>query len=185
MIMAAPWPQAEAPLIDPVCESQFASLFEAVIAVRAVRQELIDNSPKEKKKEVSALLAAPLKVVVRTADKALADRLQAQAHVLEQMANTEPPVIDASAPAPKPSSATAIRGGTVYVALTPDLVEVEKLRLGKEIGKIEQYIPRIEGKLKNDNFVKNAPPEVVAEERQRLAEQQQKLTDLKAALSEL
>jgi valyl-tRNA synthetase len=186
MLITAAWPQAEKELIDPACESQFASLFESVIAVRAVRQELVDNAPKERKKEVAAALAKPLKVVVRTTDKDLAARLKSQAHVLENMADTEPPTIgDASIAAPKPSSATAIRGGTVYVALTPDMVEIEKLRLAKEIGKIEQYIPRIEGKLKNENFVKNAPAELVEEERQRLKEQEDRLKLLRSALAEL
>jgi valyl-tRNA synthetase len=185
LLITTQWPQAEAGFIDPEREGHFSSLFESVVAVRAVRQELIDNSPKEKKKEVSALLSAPFDVVIRATDEALATRLRAQAHVLAQMANTKTPKIEKDALPPKPASATAIRGGTVYVALTQDLLEVEKLRLQKEIAKIEQYIPRVEGKLKNENFVKNAPPELVNEERQRLQDAQDKLGSLKAALAAL
>jgi valyl-tRNA synthetase len=182
-LITAAWPEMETEFLDATCEEQFASLFESVSAVRAVRQELIDNAPKERKKEVSATLAEPFKVVIRMGNMDAAKRLQAQAHVLSNMANTEPPLIgDATLEAPQPSSATSIRGGTVYVALTPDLVEIEKLRLAKEIGRIEQYIPKIESKLKNDSFVRNAPPELVAEERLRLGEQQEKLVLLRAAL---
>jgi valyl-tRNA synthetase len=156
-----------------------------VVAVRAVRQELIDNSPKERKKDVSAVLARPFTVVIRTAELALANRLNAQSHVLMQMANILAPQIGTDNAPPKPASATATKGGTVYVALSADLLDVERLRLGKEISKVEQHIPKIEGKLKNENFIKNAPPELVNEERQRLKEAQEKLASLKTALKEL
>ena len=185
LLMTTAWPEPEAAWIDAEREAQFASLFETVIATRAVRQKLIDYSPKDKKKEVSATLAEPLKVSIRAGDAALASRLKSQAHVLMQMANVLTPDIGTDAAIPKPSSATAIKGGTIYVALGADLLPVEKLRLAGEIQQIEQYIPKVEGKLKNENFVKNAPPEVVQDERQRLAEAQEKLTSLKAALAEL
>jgi valyl-tRNA synthetase len=186
LLVTAAWPVADESRIDPALESQFASLFDAVVAVRAVRQELIDNSPKERKKEVSAALAGALKVAIRTDDAGLRARLQEQSHILERMANIEPPRIGgAELSPPQPSSATAIKGGTIYVSLAADLVDVEKLRLAKEIKNCEQYIPRVEGKLKNDNFVKNAPPELVEEERARLREAQSKLQNLRAALDTL
>ncbi|HEY3325419.1 MAG TPA: valine--tRNA ligase [Planctomycetota bacterium] len=191
-LATARWPQAEVERIDPELEQQFASTFEAVIAIRAVRQELIDNSPKERKKDVSAALARPLKVTIRTADKALAGRLCSQSHILMQMAEIEEPQIQlagaeagATIPPPQPAAATAIKGGTIYVELSADLVEVEKLRLAKEIAKAEQHISKIAAKLKNESFVKNAPPELVDEERKKLEEVQNRLGSLKAALAEL
>ncbi|MCY3022042.1 MAG: valine--tRNA ligase [Planctomycetota bacterium] len=185
LLAVAIWPEVEMQFVNLMLEAQFASVFDAVVAVRAVRQELVDNSPKERKKAVSAALASPLRVVVRAGDEALASRLKAQAHILTQMANTEPPVISVGAAAPRPASATAIKGGTIYVALTADLVAVEKLRLAKEIRSLEQYIPKVEGKLRNENFVKNAPPELVAEEQAKLKEARHKMDSLKAALAEL
>jgi valyl-tRNA synthetase len=183
MLATAAWPKTDEARIDAALEAQFASLFDAVIAVRAVRQELIDNSPKEKKKDVSAALSGKLSVALRMSSADVAARLKEQSHIIERMANTLPPEIEsAERAAPHPASATAIKGGTIYVALSADLVDVEKLRLAKEIKNIEQYIPRIEGKLSNENFVKNAPPEVVDEERARLNEAKEKLTNLVAAL---
>ncbi|HYG73425.1 MAG TPA: valine--tRNA ligase [Planctomycetota bacterium] len=185
LLISAPWPKAETKLINQALEEEFASTFETVIAVRAVRQELIDNSPKDRKKEVSAVLARPFKVAVRTNDATLAERLKSQAHILTQMSNIETPEIGTSIAPPKPASATGIKGGTIYVALSADLVDVERLRLGKEISKAEQFIPKVEAKLKNENFIRNAPPELVAEEREKLKEVQSKLGTLKAALAEL
>jgi len=185
LLIVTPWPKPDAEYINEELEASFASMFESVIAVRAVRQELIDNSPKERKKDVSATLANPFKVVIRTNDSATAERLKSQAHILKQMANIEALQVGSDAPRPNPASATGIKGATIYVALTQDLLDVERTRLSKEIGKAEQFIPKIEGKLKNENFVKNAPPELVAEERSKLKEVQEKLGSLKAALADL
>jgi len=185
LLAAAAWPRAEQAFLNAELEAQFASIFEAVVAVRAVRQQLIDNSPKERKKDVSAALAKPLKVVISASSEALAARLQAQKHILVQMANIEAPEIGAGRQAPHPASATAIQGGTIYVALTPDLLDVEKMRLCKEIANLEQYIPRMEGKLRNESFVKNAPRELVTEEQDKLKEAQAKARSLKAALVSL
>ena len=46
----------------------------------------------------------------------------------------------------------------------------EKARLSKEIARIEGEIEKCEGKLGNANFVANAPADVVAQERQRIAD---------------
>ncbi|MFH0938830.1 MAG: valine--tRNA ligase [Planctomycetota bacterium] len=185
LLLNAAWPQVEMEWIDLEQEAQFASLFEAVTAVRAVRQELIDNSPKECKKEVATALAKPFKIVIRAADLALATRLKAQAHILMQMANAQAPEIGIEVAVPVPASVTAIKGGAIYVALTPDLLDVEKLRLKKEIVKYEQYIPKVQSKLQNEDFIKHAPLDLVAEERQRLKEAQDKCDNLKAALATL
>jgi valyl-tRNA synthetase len=185
LLAVAAWPRAEDAHINAELEAQFASLFEAVVAVRAVRQELVDNSPKERKKDVSAALAKPIQVVIRTGDETLSRRLKSEVHILMKMANIETPAIGTDVALPKPASATAIKGGTIYVALTPDLREVEQLRLGKEITAIEQYIPKVEAKLQNENFVKNAPAELVAEEQAKLKEAGGKLESLKAALAAL
>ncbi len=128
LLASSAWPKPDESRIDAALEAQFASLFDAVVAVRAVRQELIDNSPREKKKDVSAALSGELSVAIRANSDALAVRLTEQSHILMRMAHTHAPAIGgAELVAPKPASATAIKGGTIYVALSADLVEVEKL----------------------------------------------------------
>ena len=46
----------------------------------------------------------------------------------------------------------------------------ELQRLERRVQKIEQELIKSRGKLANDHFVRNAPPDVVAQERARLAE---------------
>lgn len=64
-------------------------------------------------------------------------------------------------------------------------VEGEKARLDKEIEKIRKEVGKSKGKLGNESFVANANPEVVAVERERLAEWEGKLSQLQEMRSNL
>ncbi len=57
-------------------------------------------------------------------------------------------------------------------------MEAEKTRLDKEIAKVEKELAKSEAKLGNPNFVDRAKPEVVAQERERLGEWQEKINQL-------
>jgi valyl-tRNA synthetase len=49
-------------------------------------------------------------------------------------------------------------------------VAAEKIRLGKEIARLQNEITKANGKLSNEAFVAKAPPAVIAQERQRVAD---------------
>jgi valyl-tRNA synthetase len=63
--------------------------------------------------------------------------------------------------------------------------EAETARLKKELEKIEAEMAKVEQKLANPKFTQNAPPQVLAEHQQRLAEWQSKRDHVKAALAAL
>ena len=49
-------------------------------------------------------------------------------------------------------------------------VAAEKIRLGKEVARLQNEITKANGKLSNEAFVAKAPPAVIAQERQRVAD---------------
>jgi valyl-tRNA synthetase len=57
-------------------------------------------------------------------------------------------------------------------------VDAELERLGKRRNKLEQELTRATAKLGNENFVRNAPVEVVAQERARVEEFKRELAQL-------
>jgi len=57
-------------------------------------------------------------------------------------------------------------------------VDAELERLGKRRSKLEQELARADAKLGNENFVRNAPAEVVAQERARIEEFKRELAQL-------
>ncbi|MBN2087572.1 valine--tRNA ligase [Candidatus Peregrinibacteria bacterium] len=63
--------------------------------------------------------------------------------------------------------------------------EKEKARLEKEISNLSGYIKGLEAKLSNDNFVKNAPKEVVDGEKSKLDEAKDKVEKMTEQLNNL
>jgi valyl-tRNA synthetase len=64
-------------------------------------------------------------------------------------------------------------------------VAKEKGRLGKELDKAKGEIAKIEKKLGNEQFVAKAPPEVIEEQQERLAESRRAHRQLEIALERL
>ena len=71
-----------------------------------------------------------------------------------------------------PESATAILGELELLVPMAGLIDpaAETERLTKRIAKNASDIAKLNAKLGNENFVRNAPPEVVAADRARVAE---------------
>jgi valyl-tRNA synthetase len=77
-------------------------------------------------------------------------------------------------------------GGKIFIPLAGLVdAEAEKTRVAKELQKVEAEIQKVEAKLGNANFTGKAPPEVLEEHRQRLADWQAKRAQLKTALDDL
>jgi valyl-tRNA synthetase len=87
---------------------------------------------------------------------------------LSRLARVEPVEL---ADTPPKGSAQIVLGEAVYCLPLEGIVDLsaEADRLSKELKKLEGEIKRLDGKLGNAKFVANAPEEVVAEEREKLA----------------
>ncbi|NCP41226.1 MAG: valine--tRNA ligase, partial [Rhodoferax sp.] len=64
-------------------------------------------------------------------------------------------------------------------------VAAEKLRLGKELARLEGEIVKANGKLGNESFVARAPAAVIEQERKRLADFEATLAKVKDQLARL
>lgn len=88
--------------------------------------------------------------------------------------------------APKGSAQIVLNEATICLPLGSLIdVSAEKARLEKAIAKTEQETARIAGKLANEKFVANANPDVVAADRERLAELEGQSASLKLALARI
>jgi valyl-tRNA synthetase len=72
----------------------------------------------------------------------------------------------------------------VFIAEAADLAAL-KQKFGKEIEKNRKFIASLEGKLSNENFVRNAPPELVAEQRFKLEESRKRTEKLASYIRDL
>jgi valyl-tRNA synthetase len=73
-----------------------------------------------------------------------------------------------------------------FVALAGNIdVEVERERISKELDYLNGFLKSVNAKLSNDRFVQNAKPEVIANERNKKADAEAKITMLEQSLNSL
>ncbi len=76
--------------------------------------------------------------------------------------------------------------GKVYMPLDGLIdVDAERERLGKELGKAEKELEKVEAKLSNDKFVNNAPEKVIGEMRERKEHWAGRVDELKGMIDGL
>ncbi len=170
-IMHATWPAASGRR-EPEVEATMERFQDLVASIRRLKIE--HGVPQGKR------------VAVTVAPGPLADELMAMEPAVIALARLEALTI-AELPPPA-GTVRAITAAGVEFALdlgaTVDL-DVERTRLQDKIDEADSEIKRAEGKLANASFVAKAPEAVVAKERHKIAEHQQRRERLKARLAEL
>ena len=118
--------------------------------------------------------------------KGAIDWLPEETKVLGLLAGAGEILLDSSYEAPKGTPAALTPVGEVYLPMEGLIdVEAERARLTKEIERIKIEVKKCEGKLGNASFVDRAPPEVVEQEKARLADWVAKLAQLHEMLDAL
>jgi valyl-tRNA synthetase len=173
-IMLQPYPQAETTenQDDAVADIEWVRQF--ILGIRQIRGEM-DISP-----------GKPLPVVLQnsgTSDQQRAERFET---LLQRLGRVESVTILASGEEP-PASATALLGDMRLLVPMQGLIDIaaERGRLEKQRERLNADLGRARGKLANANFVRNAPADVVAKERQRADEFERTLAQLAEQLEKL
>ncbi len=167
-IMLAAYPRAEEYKLDPASEAKVERLKALAYATRNLRGEM----------NVSPALRMPLLVAGGGAEIAeFAAILQALGKLSEVQIVDDMPA-DAMAP-------VAVVGETRLMLKVEIDVAAERVRLAKEIEKLEKQISIAQGKLSNEGFVARAPAAVIDQEKQRVADFTATLEQLKPQLAKL
>jgi len=166
-IMRQPFPEAATAGSDPDAEAGARWAMDFILGVRRIRGEF-DIAPSI---HVPVLLQnASAADKVHCASSASAVYRLAGVNDIRWLAQD-----DAA-----PQSATVLMGNmTIHVPMA-DLIDVdaELVRLGRRRSKVEQDLARSEAKLGNGDFIRNAPPQVVALERGRIEDFERELVQL-------
>jgi valyl-tRNA synthetase len=171
-IMVASFPKASRKGHDAEAEAQMGALIAIVSAIRTIRSES------------RIAPAVELAAIVRPT-AAMQAAITEAAPLISALARATI-TVDPAATRPSQSALAVAQGAEVYVRLegVVDLA-AERQRLGKEVDKTAKEIAFLEGKLGRPDFVERAPPEIVARERERLAEQRELREKLAASLAAL
>ncbi len=170
-VMLANYPVAADYPPDEAAEKEIGWVQAVVLGVRQIRGEM-NIKP-------SKLIPVLLK------DASSQDRDHARRHLpyLEKLAGLESVTVLAEGIQP-PESAIALVGELSILVPMAGLIDAaaEAERIGRQLAKTRQDLEKTRGKLANENFVRNAPPEVVETERARVVELERTVTSLTAQL---
>jgi valyl-tRNA synthetase len=174
-LIIAPYPQANAKLLDAESEQVMQTVMEVVRTIRNARAEY--------KVEMGKWVESSVYAGGHLAD------LKAKSAVIETLAKTRPLSI-----LPRKQRPANAEKAMVYVLKDADVViplagmvdvEAEKARLTKEMEILDREINRLSGRLADSQFTTKAPPAVIDKERSRLQEYQDKFARMQAELQQL
>jgi valyl-tRNA synthetase len=168
-IMRAPFPTATAAPADAHAEPEMRWVMEFILGIRQIRGEM-DIAPSRK-----------LEVLLHNANARDIEYLERNLHYLMRLAGIEAPRVLAAGEA-APISAVALLGNLEVLVPMKGLIDptAELERLAKRMRKAEIDFSKLEAKLSNSQFAKNAPPDIVAKDQQRLEELRTEIGQLTA-----
>jgi len=177
-IMCQPFPETIPDAADAGIDAEMRWVMDFILGVRRIRGEL-DIAP-----------SVPLAARLQAASMLDLERYARHEAVIRRLSGlaSATPLVPGESP---PQAAAALLGELRILVPMAGLVDVEAelARLGKRRSKLEQELARANAKLGNENFVRNAPAEVVSQERERqdafkrelaqLAEQHERVASLR------
>jgi valyl-tRNA synthetase len=175
-IAIAPYPQCQPDRIDESAIAHVTKLKVLVDACRNLRGEMA----------VSPATKLPLFVLANTPEEKAF--VQASAPVLQALAKlNEVRLFDSESEwAAAAAAAPVAVVGDARICLYMEVdVAAEKLRLGKEVARLEEQITKAHTKLSNEAFVAKAPAAVLEQERKRVADYSDTVTKMKEQLARL
>ena len=173
-IMLQPYPAVSAEMSNDDAVADIEWVMQFILGIRQIRGEM-DISP-----------GKPLPVILQGASATDQQRASKQALLLQRVGRVESVKMLAEGDEP-PAAATALLGEMRLLVPMKGLIDVdaERSRLLKQQDKVKVELQRANGKLGNEKFVNNAPPEVVTQERERVAEFERTISQLSEQLEKL
>jgi valyl-tRNA synthetase len=173
-IMLQPFPQVMETWQDDDAEQELQWVMQFILGIRQIRGEMD---------------IAPGKLLPVLLDGTSAeDRERAIRHqqVLQRVGRVES-ITSLAVGEVAPASATALLGEIRLLVPMAGLIDIdaERARLTKQVEKVRVDLQRSRGKLDNEKFVDNAPPEVVTQERERISAFDKQLAQLAEQLEKL
>jgi valyl-tRNA synthetase len=168
-IMRTDFPRAATAPTDTLAEPEMRWVMDFILGVRQIKGEM-DIAPSRK-----------LEVLLQNVSARDAEYLERNLHYLIRLAGIQTPRVLAPAEA-APIAAVALLGNLEILVPMKGLIDpaAELERLAKRLRKAEIELSKLEAKLGNSQFAQNAPPDIVAKDRQRLEELRTEIGQLSA-----
>jgi valyl-tRNA synthetase len=156
-IVTAAYPKAQLDKVDPEADAWVAKLKAVVGTCRALRSEM----------NLAPGARVPLYVI---GDAAFIQQATPVLTALARLSEVKQFDTDAAFAQATSNAAVAVQGESRLALFVEVDVAAETERLGKEIARLQGEVTKATAKLGNESFVARAPAQVVAQERQRIAD---------------
>jgi valyl-tRNA synthetase len=170
-VMLCAYPLAAELEADSEAEAEMRWVMDFILGIRQIRGEM-DIAPSRK-----------LEVLLQNAGARDLECLSRNLQYLTRLAGIEAPrALETQA---APISAVALLGNMEILVPMAGLIEpeAELERLDKRLRKAEADSGKLQAKLDNAEFARNAPPEIVAKDRQRVSELRTEIAQLSAQIA--
>ncbi|HEX2581530.1 MAG TPA: valine--tRNA ligase [Dongiaceae bacterium] len=173
MLIGASWPAYDDALFDQEADRDLGWVIRVIGEIRSLRAEM--NVPP----------ASMVQLFVAEPDAASHERIRRYATLLQRLARIEK--VETSVPLPRGGAAQFVVDGLLYSIPLASLIDLrkERERLHGELARLLGEDEKIQKKLANPNFVAKADPDVVEEQRLRLASIEASRRKLTQALDRL
>lgn len=168
------YPEYKKELENEDAAASFKSLQDLIVAVRTIRAE------------AKAPMSKEIDVMIKVKDAKLVEIFNDNADYIQRFVKPKSLTIAEDVAVPDLAMSQVITGAEVYVPLAGLIdIDAEIERLEGELAKFEKEVARGNGKLSNEKFVSSAPEAVVAKEKEKLADWQEKAEATKKRLADL
>ncbi len=173
-LIKAKWPTYKASFDQPEDTHLFSTIQQMISSARRIRSEM--NVPD----------GAEITLLVNALDNELEEKLNRNEWIFRKMLKLDELKIATDISRPENSAADVVNGSEIYLPLE-GLIDFkkERERIHKEIDRLEGFLKSINGKLNNEQFIENAPDEVVEREKQKKMDTETNLEKLRKNLKNL
>lgn len=167
-LIIAQFPICDEAKIDNGIISDMSLIMESITGIRNLR------------KQVNIAPGVEVDITVKVTEKTQEVLYNKYQNYLKKLAKVKEVTIGCDIQRPKSSLAAVAQNVQIFLPLEGLIdVETEKLRLNKQVQKLDQELSSIQRKLTNEQFINNAKEEVVAKEKEKEKEVSDKLNKLK------
>jgi valyl-tRNA synthetase len=173
-IIVAQWPEANDKIIKDEDIALFSSIQRMISSIRNIRAEF--NVPQR----------ADIDLLIKAKNEHLVTSFQQNEWIFRKLQDIGSFEIATDLEQPEASASAVVEGSEIFVPLEGLIdLEKERERIEKEINRLEGFLKSVDGKLNNEQFVENAPEDVVQRERDKKEDTETNLDKLRGILSEL
>jgi len=172
-LIISKWPKVNKALINKSIENDVQIMMDVINAIRSIRAEM----KVEPARKIKAIIQVGNQISI----------LKKQAEQIKHLARLKNLQLSKGGKNIENAVSKFLEGGiNIYLPLKDmiDLVE-EKKRLQKELGEAKNYLDNLNIKLDNQDFIKNAPEDIVSTERKKAEEVEIKIKEIKKRLEDL